>query len=176
MQLLQIQNRIYEIRKQQVMLDFDLAELYEVETKALNQAVKRNIERFPGDFMFRLTPEEWDTMRSQIVTGSQKRRNIKAMPLAFTEHGVSMLASVLRSERAVRMNIAIVRAFISLRQIATEDKDLAEQLKQLRSELYERLGGHDSRLNTLYAAIENLLKERASQRKWEDRERIGFKK
>jgi len=98
------------------------------------------------------------------------------MPLAFTEHGVSMLASVLRSERAVRMNIAIVRAFIALRQIVEEDKNLAEQLKQLRKEVRERLGDHDGRLTILYTAIENLLKEKASQRKWEDRERIGFKK
>jgi len=126
--------------------------------------------------MFRLIPEEWDKMRSQFVTASQARRNIKALPLAFTEHGVTMLASVLRSERAVKMNIAIVRAFIALRQIAAEDETLSEQLKQLRRELYERLGDHDSRLNTLYTAIENLLKEKVLKRNWEDRERIGFRK
>ncbi len=126
--------------------------------------------------MFRLTLEEWSTMRSQIVTGSQKKRNTNTKPLVFTEHGVTMLASVLRSERAVRMNIAIVRAFIALRQLATEDKNLAKQLKQLRRELYKRLGDQDSKLNKLYTAIENLLTEKVFQRKWEDRERIGFRK
>src|SRR5258705_3324731 len=124
-----IQNRIYEIRGQKVMLDFDLAALYEVETRVLNQAVKRNIERFPEDFMFILTPSEWQDMisqfvisseqpidsqkdkrlRSQNATASQKRRKTTSAPLAFTEHGVTMLASVLKSERAVKMSIAVVR-------------------------------------------------------------------
>ncbi len=132
-----IQNKIHEIRGLKVMLDFDLADLYEVETKALNQAVKRNSDRFPEDFMFKLTAKEWEAMRSQIVTASQKKRNVLTTPFAFTEHGVTMLASVLRSERAVKMNIAIVRAFIALRQIALYHKDLAEKLDQLKTEMYE---------------------------------------
>ena len=116
MEIVEIQDIIYELRKEKVMLDFDLANLYGIETKALNQAVKRNIDRFPIDFMFRLTTDEWQKlMRSQIVTASQIKRNIKAIPFAFTEHGVAMLASILKSDKAVKMNIAIVRAFIALR-------------------------------------------------------------
>jgi hypothetical protein len=103
-----IRDKIYDIRGQKVMVDFDLAALYGVETKVFNQAVKRNINRFPEDFMFQLTLEEWNS--SQIVTASRKFRNKGALPYAFTEHGVSMPASVLRSEKAVQMSIAVVRA------------------------------------------------------------------
>ena len=109
-----VQNLIYEIRGQKVMLDFDLARLYQVETKALNQAVKRNAERFPSDFMFRLTAEEVLNMRSQIVTAS--KRNTSAPPFAFTEQGVAMLASVLKSPIAVAASISIMRAFVQVRQ------------------------------------------------------------
>jgi len=122
-----IQNKIYEIRGQKVMPDFDLAELYEVETKRLNEQVHRNLDRFPGDFMFRLTTEEWkytwwqlETSRrntqsqnwSQFATSSKKHRGKIYLPYAFTEHGVTMLASILRSEKAVKMNIAIVRPLL----------------------------------------------------------------
>ena len=119
------------------MLDFDLAQLYDVPTKALNQALKRNMERFPEDFMFRLTEQEWayviqESMRSHIVTASQKKRNTRITPYAFTEHGVTMLASILKSEKAVQMNIAIVRAFIALRQFALQYKDLADEVQEIR--------------------------------------------
>jgi len=109
-----IERRIYLVRGQKVMLDFDLADLYEVSTKALNQAVKHNRNRFPADFMFRLTLAESQvfTIRSQIVTGS--KRNVRFQPYAFTEHGIAMLSSVLRSERAVEVNIAIMRTFIKM--------------------------------------------------------------
>lgn len=153
------------------MLDFDLAQLYEVETKALNQAVKRNAERFPKDFMFRLTGEEWQDMRSQTVTASPDKRNTKATPYAFTEHGVTMLASVLRSEKAIKMNIAIVRAFIALRQFAINYKELAEQVKELRG----TVDNHNGQLNQIYDALENLLDEKATHKKWVEREPIGFK-
>ena len=166
-----IQNRIHEIRGHRVMLDFDLAELYEVETKVLNQAVKRNAERFPKDFMFRLTIEEWQDMRSQFVTASPDKRNIKSTPFAFTEHGVTMLASVLRSEKAIKMNIAIVRAFIALRQFAINYKELAGQINELRG----TVGNHNGQLNQIYDALENLLDEKVSQKKWQEREPIGFK-
>ena len=156
MQLSVIHNKIYEIRGQKIMLDFDLAELYEVETKVLNQAVKRNSERFPKDFMFRLTVEEWKHMRSQFVTAYQDKRNIKATPFAFTEHGVTMLASVLRSEKAIKMNIAIVRAFIALRQFAINYKDLAERIKELRG----TVDNHNGQLNQIYDALENLLDDK----------------
>jgi phage regulator Rha-like protein len=176
MNLTIIQNKIYEIRGLKVMLDFDLAELYEVETRVMNQSVKRNNSRFPKDFMFQLTTNEWEDMSSQIVMTSPQKRPKKAIPYAFTEHGVTMLASVLKSERAVKMNIAIVRAFIALRQIALHHRDLAEKLDQLKSEMYDRLGEHDAQLNAIYDAIENMLDEKTEKKSWEERERIGFKK
>lgn len=176
------------------MLDFDLAALYEVETKALNQAVKRNIERFPDDFMFRLTNPEWEGMRSQIVTtypnkSSQdvmtsslrsqivtletaKGKHTKYLPYAFTEQGIAMLSGVLRSEKAVRMNIAIMRAFVAVRKIVLMQPDIKDQLKLIK----ERIEEHDMQLAQIYDAIENMLDDKAAQRKWDDRERIGFKK
>lgn len=166
------------------MLDFDLATLYNVPTKALNQAVKRNIKRFPDDFMFRLNELEWNMMRSQIVTASppepfevevrivsQAKRNSRLTPYAFTEQGIAMLSGVLSSDRAINMNIAIMRAFVELRKILIEEHDLRAQIKLIK----ERLGEHDVQLNQIYDAMENLLEERVSQKNWEHRERIGFK-
>ncbi len=153
------------------MLDFDLAQLYDVPTKALNQAVKRNPARFPEDFMFRLTLEEWQRIRSQSVTASQTKRNIMLTPYAFTEQGVAMLSSVLHSNRAIQMNIAIMRAFVEIRRLIFEAGDLKLQLQQLK----ERIGKHDTQLNAIYDALENLLDEKAAQKKWDNRDRIGFK-
>ncbi|MEO7924388.1 MAG: ORF6N domain-containing protein [Chitinophagaceae bacterium] len=172
MRLTLIQQKIYEIRGQKVMLDFDLADLYDVETKALNQAVKRNIDRFPPDFMIRLSRKEWTTMRSQFVTASQNKRNSNITPFAFTEHGVGMVASVLKSKRAVKMNIAIVRAFITLKQLVLDYKDLADQISQIRFSVKN----HSEQLKQIYNAIENLLEDAAKKRSWTERERIGFKK
>lgn len=179
-----IQNRIYKIRGLRVMLDYDLAQLYEVLTKALNQAVKRNVSRFPEDFMFRLTREEWDNMRSQMVTASNlnemrsqsvtsspDRRHTELTPYAFTEQGVAMLSAVLRSEKAVHMNIAIMRAFVEMRRILLDQSEVKVQLQQLK----ERVGEHDTQLNAIFDALENLLDKDAAQRKWENRTRIGFK-
>lgn len=172
-----IQNRIYEIRGERVMLDFDLAELYEAETKTVNQAVKRNARRFPADFMFQLSSEEWQTikqeelfLRSQIVT--TKRGGSRYLPYAFTEQGVAMLSGILTSDKAINMNIAIMRAFVETRKILLQENNLKDQLKEIR----ERLGEHDVQLTQIYDAMENLLDEKAAQKKWEDRERIGFKK
>jgi hypothetical protein len=177
-----IQNRIFEIRGERVMLDFDLASLYEVETRVLNQAVKRNIKRFPKDFMFQLTKEELDDLRFQIetleksmssqfvMTYSKKRPNA-ALPYAFTEQGVAMLSGILNSDKAIAMNIAIMRAFVEIRRILIQENDLRVQLKTIK----ERLGGHDAQLNQIYDAMENLLDEKASERKWDERKRIGFK-
>jgi hypothetical protein len=178
-----IQNRIYELRGERVMLDFDLAALYEVPTKVLNQAVKRNLERFPEDFMFRLTESEWEALRSQIVTSYPSRsqivtletgrgRHTKYLPFAFTEQGVAMLSGVLRSEKAVQMNIAIMRAFVAVRKALLLHADIQEQIREIR----DRLGEHDVQLGQIYDALENMLDEKAAQHKWEDRERIGFKK
>lgn len=169
------------------MLDFDLAALYEVETKVFNQAVKRNIKRFPKDFMFQLTRQEWESLRidielrvnqnnplrSQIVTLKTGRgQHTKYLPHAFTEQGVAMLSGVLNSDRAISMNIAIMRAFVEIRRILIQQNDMREQLKLIK----EKLGDHDVQLSQIYDAMENLLDEKAAQRKWEERERIGFKK
>jgi phage regulator Rha-like protein len=181
-----IQNRIYKIRGQRVMLDYDLASLYEVPTKALNQAVKRNSKRFPSDFMFRLTVPEWQDMRShsvtawenlssmpsQNVTAYQSKRNTSVTPYAFTEQGVAMLSGVLNSDKAIDMHVAIMRAFVEINKIVLRQNDVKEQMKEIK----ERLGEHDVQLNKIYDAMENLLDEKAAQKKWEDRERIGFKK
>ena len=169
------------------MLDRDLAALYETETKALNLAVKRNIKRFPRDFMFQLTKEEFEFLRFQIETlekpGKPLRlqnetlkkgrgQHSKYLPYAFTEQGVAMLSGILNSDKAINMNIAIMRAFVEVRRVLLRQNDLKEQLKEIK----DRLGEHDVQLNQIYDAMENLLDEKAAQRKWEERERIGFKK
>jgi phage regulator Rha-like protein len=158
MHLEKIQTLIYELRGEKVMLDFDIATIYEVETKVLNQAVKRNIERLPKDFMFQLNKKEWETMRSQIVTASSSvlKRNISQAPYAFTEHGVTMLASILRSEKAVKMNIAIIRAFIAMRKFTLNYKDIVTEIKELNT----KVGVHDKKLNQLFEALEMLLEEK----------------
>ena len=132
MELQIIQNKIYEIRGQKVMLDFNLAELYEVETRVLNQAVKRNLKRFPTDFMFKLTNAELENLMSQIVTSSWG--GLRKLPYAFTEHGVTMLASVLRSDKAIEINIQIVRAFIALRQFVIGYAELNQKLESFMME------------------------------------------
>ena len=130
MQLTVIQQRIYEIRAQRIMLDKDLADIYEVATRVLKQAVKRNIVRFPKDFMFQLINKEVESLVSQNVIPSKSYFG-GSLPYAFTEHGVSMLASVLRSPKAVKMNIAIIRAFIALREMALTYKELSQKLTEL---------------------------------------------
>jgi hypothetical protein len=180
-----IQNRIYEIRGERVMLDTDLAALYEVEARVLNQAVKRNIKRFPQDFMFQLSIAEWQGMRSQFVTTSQNnsmssqfvmtysnKRPNSSLPFAFTEQGVAMLSGILNSDTAINMNIAIMRAFVAIRKLILKQMDVNEQLQEIK----ERVNEHDEQLNQIYDAMENLLDEKIAQKKWDERERIGFKK
>ena len=190
-----IQNKIYEIRGEKVMLDFDIAQLYEVETRVFNQAIKRNIESFPKDFMFRLTAKEWHEISSsqivmmedensnkkmpsnssQFVMSSRKHRGAKYLPYGFTEHGVTMVASILKSPKARKMNIAIVRAFIALKKLAHSNLSAINLLKELR----DRIDEHDVQLKSIYDALENMLDEKEEERlqklKWEKRERIGFK-
>ncbi len=168
MELKIITSKIYEIRGQKVMLDFDLAELYGIPTKVLKQSINRNIKRFPEDFMFIINDLEFQNLRSQIVTSSWG--GIRRNPVALTEHGVSMLASILRSEVAIKMNIAIIRAFVAMRKAIVELKDVSGQLEFLKN----RIANHDAQLNEIYTAIENLLDEKVNQKNWQDRERIGF--
>ncbi len=148
--------------------NFDLAELYEVETKALNQAVKRNKFRFPPSFMFRLSPKEWDVVRSQIVTASsQRKRNISALPYAFTEHGVTMLASVLRSDKAIQMNIAIVEAFIALRPFTHNYKGISDELIELEHK-------YNKQFKDVYEALNYLLEKDNRIIEQKDRKKIGY--
>ncbi len=156
------------------MLDFDLAKLYGVETRVLNQAVKRNPDRFPKDFMFQLSRQEFKKLKSQFVISSWG--GTRKLPFAFTEHGVTMLSNLLKSKKAIKMSIAVVRAFIALKQLALEQNGLPDKLEELRKELHGRIDEHDTQLAAIYDAIENLLDDKSEQKKWEDRERIGFRK
>jgi phage regulator Rha-like protein len=160
------------------MLDFDLAELYETETKYLKRAVRQNPKKFPIDFMFELTKKEFEILRCNF--GTSKRGGTRYMPFAFTEHGVTMLASVLNSDKAIVMNISIVRTFVAMRHFANSHKDLFEQISDLREEMKTRLGEHDTQLAAIYDALENLLDKKQEENdikeNWKKRERIGFKK
>jgi len=165
MELTLIQQKIYEVRGLKVMLDFDLAELFEVETRKLKQNVRRNMDRFPEDFMIALKASEWKDLRSQFVILENKS---KYNPFAFTEHGVTMLASVLRSERAVLMNIAIVRAFIAMRAMAMHYKELAAKIIAMEEK-------YDGQSTEVFDALRYLMAEKNSEIDWASRERIGFK-
>jgi len=156
-----IQSKIYEIRGIKVMLDFDLAALYEVETKSLNLAVKRNALRFPSDFMFQLTLEEWTQLRFQIETS--KRGGRRYLPYAFTEQGLAMLSGILNSEKAINVNIAIIRAFVMIRQYALTYKDLTERLKEI-----------EGKFSDVYDAINYLLSKDKANEDHRTRKRIGF--
>lgn len=156
------------------MLDFDLAVLYMVETRRLKEAVRRNKLRFPADFMFELTKQEYLSLRSQFAALEKKGRGAyaKYLPFAFTEQGISMLSGVLHSERAIEMHIAIMRAFIAIRQFLLQYNDLAEQIIEIK----QSVSNHNEQLSQIYDAIEGLLEEKAEQKRWAERELIGFKK
>ncbi|MCL2132621.1 MAG: ORF6N domain-containing protein [Lentimicrobiaceae bacterium] len=153
-----IRNKIYEIRGQKVMLDFDLAAMYEVETRRLNEQVKRNSKRFPFDFMFQLTNQEYTHLISQFATSSWG--GTRKLPYAFTEHGVTMLASVLKSERAIDANIQIVRAFIALRQYALGYAELKQELENFKTETKTQIGGICEVLDELIQQKKELEKPR----------------
>jgi len=159
-----IDTRIFMMRGQKIMVDSDLADLYRVATKVFNQAVRRNLNRFPKDFMFRLTAKEMKILRSQIVTSSWGGR--RTLPYAFTEQGVAMLSSVLNSERAVQVNIAIMRAFVKLREILTTHRELAEKIAELESKYRQ----HDDKIQDVFEAIRELLEPPQVSPK----RRIGF--
>lgn len=157
-----------------------------VPTKSLNLAVKRNIKRFPNDFMFQLSKEQFESLRFQIETSNNntplrfqnetlkkgRGQHSKYLPYAFTEQGIAMLSSVLNSDKAINMNIAIMRAFVEIRRLTLHQTDIKEQLKAIQ----QRIGEHDTQLSAIYDAIENLLDDRTAQKKWEERDRIGFRK
>ena len=163
-------SKICNVRGKQVMLSQDLAELYQVETKVLNQQVKRNIGKFPERYMFQLTQDEHDRLRSQNVT-LNRGQHIKYLPYAFTEHGILMLSSVLRSRRADQINILIIDTFVKIRELVFLNKDLAHQLEQVQN----RLTKHDSQIRILLEYLKHIeeLKEKELEQK--RRPRIGFK-
>ena len=179
-----IQNKIYEIRGQRVMLDFDLAEMYAVETRVLNQAVKRNIERFPPDFMFQLTKAEWTVISSQFVMTSRLKRPKSSPPLAFTEHGALMLSSVLRSDIAIETSINITRAFVRIREslsllsIPMKLSELEHRITELSKEVNDILRDQNDineetrmRLDAITIALAEL---QAKPKEEKLRRRIGF--
>lgn len=187
MELQTIQKKIYEIRGKQVMLDFDLALLYGVETKVLKQGVKRNIRRFPVDFMFELTQEEFNSLRSQFVT-SNKRGGIRYMPFAFTEQGVAMLSSILKSDTAIEINISIIRAFVAVRQYLSmasnqikEIEELKQRMKALEEGTEDTIAAindlsEDTRkeLDDIYLALSQLADKQKQITKKNERKPIGF--
>ncbi|HBI23259.1 MAG TPA: DNA-binding protein, partial [Nitrospiraceae bacterium] len=161
-----IESKIYLIRGHKVMLDSDLAELYGVETRALVQAVKRNIGRFPQDFMFQLNNQEVITLRSQIVISKSGKGGRRFIPYVFTEQGVAMLSSVLNSERSILVNIAIMRAFVKLREILSVNKELAHKLAQLERKIEK----HDTEIRVIFDAIRQLMATPEPKEK-----KIGFR-
>lgn len=183
--LIIVQNLIYEIRGQKVMLDFDLARLYQVETKVLNQAVKRNAKRFPPDFMFQLDSKEFADLKSQIVTSSWG--GTRKLPHAFTEQGVAMLSGILNSDIAIEANIAIMRAFVQVRQYLLAAASVSSELKELRAKVdllqiqqEENLSAVNDLSEDVRGEIDNLylaiaeLSSRLEEKKNEPRPKIGF--
>jgi len=157
-----IVSKIILLRGEKALLDRDLAKLYEVETKVLKQAVRRNIRRFPSDFMFELSKEEFEDWRSQFVTSNSDKMGLRYRPMAFTEQGVAMLSGVLKSERAIEVNIAIMRAFVKLRQMLASNAQLARKLEEMEMK-------YDERFRIVFEAIEQLMTPPEKPRK-----RIGF--
>jgi len=156
-------NKIYYLRGKKVMLDFDLANLYGLETRILKQQIKRNSERFPDDFMFQLTKNEWNELITNCDKFPLNVRHFPVQPLAFTEQGVAMLSSVLRSRQAIMVNIAIMRAFVTLRQMLESNKELAQKIDELEQK-------YDAQFQVVFDAIRNMIVKEN-----EPREKIGFK-
>ena len=167
MELELIKNSILEIRGKKVMLDMDLAKIYEVETKRLKESVRRNIHRFPEDFMFELTEEEWFNLRSQFASSSWG--GSRYLPFAFTEQGVAMLSSVLNSEKAISMNINIMRAFVKIRQWALTYQELSDKLSALEQQ-------HNQKFNDIDQVLKYLLQKDHSNNQQANREQLGYKK
>jgi phage regulator Rha-like protein len=158
-------SKIYLFRDKKVMLDTDLAELYGVETRVLNQAIKRNIKRFPEDFMFQLTDEEWENLKSQNATSSWGGR--RTAPFVFTEHGVLMLSSVLNSERAIEINIQIVRIFTKMREMILTHKDLLLKMEEME----KKVAGQDDKILQIFNYLKQFVQDQTTPRK-----EVGYKK
>jgi hypothetical protein len=163
----QIQTMIYEIRGQKVMLDMDLAVLYQVETRYLNRTVKRHLKRFPVDFMFQLDDKEWENLRCQIGT-AKKAEKMRFNPYAFTEQGIAMLSGLLNSDIAITVNIQIMRAFVKIRHYMFDKLDTTEQIAELRKLLMLYIEKNDKRVNEIIIALSNLIEQPPKTKK------IGF--
>ncbi len=164
-------SKIIVLRDHKVMLDRDLAELYGVETRTLNQAVKRNLQRFPLDFMFQMTSEELENWKSQIVISNKEKMGIRKYPLVFTEQGVAMLSSVLNSERAILVNIQIIRIFTRMRELLISNTDILQKLMDLETQGLD----HDKKIKLIFEYLQQLKKSEAEKREFMKRPRIGFK-
>ena len=165
-----LMNKIFLIRGKKVMIDEDLSELYGVETKRLNEQVKRNLSRFPDDFMFQLSKEEFTNLKSQIATPSWGGRRIP--PYAFTEHGVLMLSSVLNSERAIQVNIQIIRIFTKMREMLMSHKEILQRLEQIENKLFE----HDDKIMLVFEYIKQLEQAKQEEFDQKNRKKIGYKR
>lgn len=170
-----IENKIYIIRNYRVMLDSDLALLYDVETKVLNQAVKRNTDRFPEDFMFQLSDEEWEFLRSQIVTSKKSRGGKRYTPYVFTEHGVLMLSNILNSKKAIAVSIQIIRVFAKLREMALTHKDLTYQLREFEQRFIGYAKDTNIELNEHTQKIAEIFKQLDYLKDISRPSQIGFK-
>jgi len=164
-------SKIFIIRDHKVMFDRDLAELYGVETRTLNQAVKRNLQRFPGDFMFQMTSEELENWKSQIVISNKEKMGMRKPPLVFTEQGVAMLSSVLNSESAILVNIQIVRVFTRMRELLIPNNNILQKLMDLESQGLD----HDRKISLIFKYLEQLKESDAERKEFKQRPRIGFK-
>jgi hypothetical protein len=165
-----ISNKIYFIRNQKVMLDRDLAILYQIETKVLKQAVKRNLSRFPEDFMFELNKMEYDSLRSQIVTLKKGRgEHQKYLPFAFTEHGILMLSSILKSDKAIQTNIQIMRIFTKVRQMLLDTTEIKVDILQIQ----KKLENHDKNIELVFSYLDELTEKKENE---SERVKIGYKK
>lgn len=165
-------SKIYMIRGRKVMIDRDLAELYDVETRVLNQAVRRNEKRFPEDFMFQMTKEEMEDWKSQIVISNSEKMGLRKPPLVFTEQGVAMLSSVLNSDRAIMVNIQIMRVFTKMRELVETHKEILQKLEQLEKKEIEQ----DEKIMLIFEYLKQLEKAKQEELEYKNRKKIGFKR
>lgn len=164
-----ISNKIYFIRGQKVMLDRDLALLYGVETKRLKEQVKRNLNRFPKDFMFELTKTEFENWRSQFATSNSEKMSLRYAPMAFTEHGVMMLSSILKSDKAIQTNIQIMRIFTKVRQMVLDTTEIKVDILQIQ----KKLENHDKNIELVFSYLDELTEKKENE---SERVKIGYKK
>ena len=172
MELTQLQSKIHFIRGEKII--FDLATLYEVETRVLKQSVRRNEYRFPFDFMFKLTEVEWKEVITNCDNLPESIKYSPQTPFAFSEQGVAMLSSILKSKKAVETNIAIMRTFVEIRKAIGLQSELSLQIRELKNNLEERLGEHDIQLMEIYAAMEQFLEESAQKKEFDNRKKLGY--